>query len=100
MHAYDATYAMSPCVTLDVAVGYWIQTSAHHRQYVYTWPSLHVQGAAFAIWTTTPWTIPANLAIAVNDQLEYAVVEAQVRQMRTTRLCLNIIAQYMDIRSP
>ncbi|MDI9636111.1 isoleucine--tRNA ligase [Oscillatoria amoena NRMC-F 0135] len=29
-----------------------------------------------AIWTTTPWTIPANLAVAVNPELEYAVVEA------------------------
>ena len=28
-----------------------------------------------AIWTTTPWTIPANLAVAVNPQLVYAVVE-------------------------
>jgi len=27
------------------------------------------------IWTTTPWTIPANLAIAVNPELTYAVVE-------------------------
>ena len=26
------------------------------------------------IWTTTPWTIPANLAVAVNKDLEYAVV--------------------------
>ncbi|MEA5418030.1 isoleucine--tRNA ligase [Spirulina sp. CCNP1310] len=29
-----------------------------------------------AIWTTTPWTIPGNLAVAVNGQLTYAVVEA------------------------
>ncbi len=28
-----------------------------------------------AIWTTTPWTIPGNLAVAVNPELEYAVVE-------------------------
>lgn len=26
------------------------------------------------IWTTTPWTIPANLAIAVHPEFEYAVV--------------------------
>jgi len=26
------------------------------------------------IWTTTPWTLPANLAIAVHPDLEYAVV--------------------------
>lgn len=28
-----------------------------------------------AIWTTTPWTLPANLAVAVNSQLNYSVVE-------------------------
>ncbi len=28
------------------------------------------------IWTTTPWTIPANLAVAVNPDLVYAVVES------------------------
>jgi isoleucyl-tRNA synthetase len=28
-----------------------------------------------AIWTTTPWTIPANMAVAVNPVLEYSVVQ-------------------------
>lgn len=28
-----------------------------------------------AIWTTTPWTLPGNLAVAVNPDLVYAVVE-------------------------
>ncbi|WP_298615531.1 isoleucine--tRNA ligase [uncultured Thermosynechococcus sp.] len=28
-----------------------------------------------AIWTTTPWTIPANLAVSVNPDLTYALVE-------------------------
>ncbi|KAJ9521483.1 hypothetical protein QJQ45_008884 [Haematococcus lacustris] len=37
----------------------------------------HLKGAAFAIWTTTPWTIPANLAVAVNGQLEYSLVAVQ-----------------------
>lgn len=27
-----------------------------------------------AIWTTTPWTLPANKAIAVHDDLEYSVL--------------------------
>ena len=30
-----------------------------------------------AIWTTTPWTIPGNLAVAVNPALNYAVVEVE-----------------------
>jgi isoleucyl-tRNA synthetase len=28
-----------------------------------------------AIWTTTPWTLPGNLAVAVNPNLVYAVVK-------------------------
>ncbi len=28
----------------------------------------------FVIWTTTPWTIPANLAICLNEKFTYAVV--------------------------
>lgn len=30
-----------------------------------------------AIWTTTPWTIPGNLAVALNPSLNYAVVEVE-----------------------
>ena len=33
------------------------------------------------IWTTTPWTIPANLAVAVNPVIKYSVVE------QTTGVC-------------
>lgn len=28
-----------------------------------------------SIWTTTPWTLPANLAICVGDNISYALVE-------------------------
>jgi isoleucyl-tRNA synthetase len=31
---------------------------------------------SFVIWTTTPWTIPANLAVCLNPALSYAIVEA------------------------
>eukprot|EP00740_Mantoniella_antarctica_P011531 CAMPEP_0181385712 /NCGR_PEP_ID=MMETSP1106-20121128/22716_1 /TAXON_ID=81844 /ORGANISM="Mantoniella antarctica, Strain SL-175" /LENGTH=1100 /DNA_ID=CAMNT_0023505811 /DNA_START=222 /DNA_END=3524 /DNA_ORIENTATION=- len=31
-----------------------------------------VQNASLAIWTTTPWTMPANAAVAVNDKLRYS----------------------------
>ena len=29
---------------------------------------------SFMIWTTTPWTLPANLAIAVHERFRYALV--------------------------
>ena len=34
-----------------------------------------------AIWTTTPWTIPANLAVAVNPDLKYSVVETDGKSL-------------------
>ena len=36
---------------------------------------------AVAIWTTTPWTLPANLAIAVHPDYTYALVEAGQRTL-------------------
>jgi isoleucyl-tRNA synthetase len=32
------------------------------------------QTPSFMIWTTTPWTLPANLAIAVHPRFKYALV--------------------------
>ncbi|MDX9715636.1 MAG: isoleucine--tRNA ligase [Dissulfurispiraceae bacterium] len=38
-------------------------------------PTLADRKISVLIWTTTPWTLPANLALAMNPELEYAVVE-------------------------
>lgn len=35
------------------------------------WP----QSVSALIWTTTPWTLPANMAVAFNRDIEYAVVK-------------------------
>lgn len=39
-------------------------------------PALQGQDLNVVIWTTTPWTLPANAAIAVSDSLEYTVVRS------------------------
>ncbi len=38
-------------------------------------PSLSGKKAAIVIWTTTPWTLVANLAIALHPEFDYAAVE-------------------------
>ncbi len=38
-------------------------------------PALSGRDVSVVIWTTTPWTIPANLAIALHPDFEYAAVE-------------------------
>ena len=38
-------------------------------------PKENLDNASLLIWTTTPWTLPANLAVAVNPLLEYHLAE-------------------------
>ena len=48
-------------------------------------PPPGADGAALVIWTTTPWTLPANLAIALHPAFEYvcgAFVHADGRRER------------------
>ncbi len=37
-------------------------------------PAADLSSAAIPIWTTTPWTLPANEAVALNPYLDYVVV--------------------------
>ena len=32
------------------------------------------EDAYLAIWTTTPWTVPSNLAVCVGDEIEYSLI--------------------------
>src|SRR5690606_24865008 len=37
-----------------------------------------LDGAKILIWTTTPWTLPSNLAVMVGTEIDYVVVEGPV----------------------
>jgi len=38
-----------------------------------------LNGTFYAVWTTTPWTLPANVAIAYNSKQEYMRLTDQDR---------------------
>jgi isoleucyl-tRNA synthetase len=40
------------------------------------------------VWTTTPWTLPANVAVAANPEVEYVTVERELVEGGTERLIL------------
>jgi isoleucyl-tRNA synthetase len=53
------------------------------------WPALAGRQVHFAVWTTTPWTLPANLAISVHPDLDYvfwALDDARVLVVARERL--------------
>ena len=43
---------------------------------------------AVPIWTTTPWTLPASLAVTLGPELEYALVEGPARDGKRQLLVL------------
>ncbi|MDQ3283540.1 MAG: isoleucine--tRNA ligase [Acidobacteriota bacterium] len=57
---------------------------------------LPIEIATYAIiWTTTPWTLPANLAIAVKPDFEYTVVEHDgVNYILATELVASVVQKF------
>ena len=68
-------------------------------------PQLAGKKVYVVIWTTTPWTIPANLAIALHPDFEYAAVdtgdEVYIMARELVEACMRIfgIDQYSVIGS-
>ncbi|HEY1173889.1 MAG TPA: isoleucine--tRNA ligase [Verrucomicrobiae bacterium] len=54
-----------------------VEYNDHVSQSVYVkFPVVGHKGLNLLIWTTTPWTLPANLAVAFNPKLYYSIVQA------------------------
>ncbi len=58
------------------------------------------QEAEVIIWTTTPWTLPANVAISVHPELDYAVVQAGGRTFVVAQGLLDTVAKELGWDSP
>lgn len=46
-----------------------------HESIYFVLPIIGKDNEFLLVWTTTPWTLPGNIAVAVNENLEYALVE-------------------------
>ncbi len=49
------------------------------------------------IWTTTPWTLPANLALAVHPELSYVAVEKDETYLIVARENLDCLREKLEI---
>ena len=56
-------------------------------------PALAGKNVYALIWTTTPWTIPANLAISFNPKFEYVAVDTQEGVVIVAEGLLNQVAE-------
>ncbi|MGF1757842.1 isoleucine--tRNA ligase [Photobacterium sagamiensis] len=48
------------------------------------------------IWTTTPWTLPANRAVAVRDDLEYVLVQVEGDEPQRLIVAAELAKDVMD----
>ena len=51
-------------------------------------PDPVLDGAHILVWTTTPWTLPSNLAVMVGSDIEYVVVDVESDSGATDRYVL------------
>ncbi len=80
----EVEYEDKTSTTIDV--GFKLQTSEREKcATVFGLAALPVGDVFVVIWTTTPWTIPANQALNIHPEFDYALVQ-------TPRGCLVLAA--------
>ena len=67
-HTSPSVYAAFPAVELPEALAGRLSAAGLSSD-----AATAAGGLAVAIWTTTPWTLPANLAVSVNERLDYTI---------------------------
>lgn len=68
----------TPLSDHEVALGYHqtVDPSIYLRL-----PLVEDPGTSLLVWTTTPWTLPANAAVAVNPEVDYVIVERSLPEI-------------------
>jgi len=52
---------------------------------------------SFAVWTTTPWTLPANLAIALHPEFEYVLIRTPDEHLILARELVAEVTAHLGI---
>ncbi|MFC4770192.1 isoleucine--tRNA ligase [Effusibacillus consociatus] len=58
------------------------------------------EGSFIVIWTTTPWTIPANVAIAVHPEIQYVVAQVNGEKLVVAKELLGAVLKAAGHEEP
>ncbi|MEN6529119.1 MAG: isoleucine--tRNA ligase, partial [Anaerolineaceae bacterium] len=75
----------TPLSDHEVALGY---HEATDPSVFVRMPLIDNPGTSLLVWTTTPWTLPANVAVAVGSEVDYVTIERQLEDGTSERLIL------------
>lgn len=59
-----------------------------------------LKDASYLIWTTTPWTIPANLAISVHPDFDYVLFSVHHKKYVVAESLLNTVTEKLGFEKP
>ena len=63
-------------------------------------PPLKGKKVSVIIWTTTPWTLPANMAVAFHPEADYVAAEAGGEVYIVAKKLLQIVAEELALGAP
>ncbi len=75
----------TPLSDHEVALGY---REAEDPSVFVRMPLVDEPGVSLLVWTTTPWTLPGNVAVAAHPEVDYVTVERELPEGGTERLIL------------
>ncbi len=75
----------TPLSDHEVALGY---EDAVDPSVFVRMPLMEEAGTSLLVWTTTPWTLPANVAVAASPEVDYVKVERALAEGGTEKLIL------------
>ncbi len=75
----------TPLSDHEVALGY---QQAEDPSVFVRMPLVEDPGTSLLVWTTTPWTLPANVAVAVHPDVDYVIIERDLPEGGTEKLIL------------
>ena len=55
---------------------------------------------SIVIWTTTPWTLPANQAVSLHPEFDYVLVQLGERRLVLAKQLLESLTQRLDSETP
>ena len=91
----------------EVAQGYKkIKEKAIYIKFKVKSPKLKIQKTEFKteenfyllVWTTTPWTLPANVAIAVNPKIDYIIAEKDGEQLVLAKARQSVLGEGFEVK--
>ena len=77
----------------EAEIEYWDETDP---SVMVRFPLVKDNNVSLIIWTTTPWTLPSNMAVAAHPEFEYAKIRLVGDKKEETVICMLSQAEYVS----